>query len=71
MNSDSQHPTVMYERRNDRGEVVMATEATVIGVNCRTQQLHLFVSPRLRFWVSVTSVSLVKNGAANQAAIAA
>ena len=62
---------VIYKRRNDLGQVVMSTPATVIGVSCRTQEVHLFVNPRLRFWVSVTSVSLVKDVAANQAAFAA
>jgi hypothetical protein len=61
---------VVYECRNDLGAVILSTPATVINVNYRTQQVHLFVNPRLRFWVSVEALS-VGNGVANQAAIAA
>ncbi len=61
---------VIYERRNDLGAVVMSTPATVINVNYPTQQVQLFVSSCLRFWVNVEAIS-VGNGVANQAAIAA
>jgi len=62
---------VAYERLNDRGEVVMRAFGTVSAINYTKQLIRLHVTPFLRFWVSVNSVSLALNGAANTAAIVA
>lgn len=60
---------VLHERRNEAGEVVMLAEGIVSGINYRTQQVKLTVTPTLRIWVSVATVSLIT--AANSAAFAA
>lgn len=60
---------VLHERRNEAGEVVMLAEGIVTGINYRTQQVKITVTPTLRLWVPVATVSLI--GAANTAAFAA
>ncbi len=55
--------SVVYARRNDRGEVVMQVPGTVIGMNYRTQQVQIAVNSRLRFWVPVASVSVAMHAA--------
>lgn len=62
---------VVYECLNDRGEVAMRALGTVTNVNHTTQSVQLRVTPFLRFWVNVNSVSLASNGTADTAVFTA
>ena len=62
---------VVYERLNDCGAVVMRAFGKVVNVNHTTQSVQLRVSPTLRFWVGVNSVSLAANGTAATAVFTA
>lgn len=60
---------VLHERTNERGEVVLVVEGVVTALNYRTNEVKITVTPTLRLWVPVATVSLIV--AANTAAFAA